>query len=498
MTEKHQSRTIQVFDTTLRDGEQTPGVALTEEEKVRIAEALTNLGVDIIEAGFPVAGDAEAAAVKRIAEAGLSATICGLARCHPADIQVAADTGVDLIHIFIGTSPLHRDYKLKMSKEDVLKRAEESIQDVKDRGFPVHFSPEDACRTEYDYLVEVCRLAQGMGVDHINIPDTVGIMTPERMSALIEKLIGDGITVPLACHCHNDFGMAAANSISAVVAAAQIPHVTVNGLGERAGNADLEQVVLGCRLLYDIGSNIESEKMYQTSKLVERATGIRVMPNFPIVGDNAFAHESGIHVHGVLAKKETYEVITPEMVGARTRLVLGKHVGVHGIEAKLREMHIQVSTEQLREITGKVKDLGAKGKRVVEEDLAAIAEDVVGKIPEERRRVRLVDLELAAKLNEKPRAKVVLEVDGVKKTGEADGVGPVDASLSAIRKAIGDADIRLDEYHLDAITGGSDALADVTIRVAKGTKDTIARGVDEDIVKASIIAFINGVNRILQ
>ncbi|MFH1720975.1 MAG: 2-isopropylmalate synthase [Candidatus Altiarchaeota archaeon] len=490
-------RMIQTFDTTLRDGEQTPGVALTVDEKIRIAEALNQLGVDIIEAGFPIAGETEAQSVKAIAQAGLKSTVCGLARCSQKDMQVAIECEVDLVHIFIGTSPLHREYKLKMGKQEILSKAEESIQYVLDAGKPVHFSPEDACRTEYDYLLEVCKLAQDMKVDHINIPDTVGIMTPERMSKLISDLVKDGIKVPLAVHCHNDFGLAVANSVAAVVAGASIPHVTINGLGERAGNADLEQVVLGCKMLYGIEAGIVTEKMYSTSKLVERLTGIRVMPNFPIVGDNAFAHESGIHVHGVLAKKETYEVITPEMVGAHTRLVLGKHVGVHGIKAKLTELGISVDNDQLKEITSKVKDLGAKGKRVVEEDLIAIAEDVVGKVPKDKRLVHLLDLQLSTKLGVKPKAKVRLQVNGEEKTGEAEGVGPVDASLTAIREAIGDNEIRLEEYHLDAITGGSDALADVTIRVSRGTKDTMARGVDADIVMASIIAFINGLNRII-
>ncbi|MEA1924603.1 MAG: alpha-isopropylmalate synthase regulatory domain-containing protein, partial [Candidatus Altiarchaeota archaeon] len=274
--------------------------------------------------------------------------------------------------------------------------------------------------------------------------------------------------------------------------------VAVNGLGERAGNADLEQVVMSLKILYDIKTNIETEKIYQVSKLVERLTGIRVMPNFPIVGDNAFAHESGIHVHAVLKKPITFEPIKPEMVGARRRLVLGKHIGVHGIEAKLNELRIKVSGEQLKEITNKVKDLGDMGKRVVEEDLVAIAEDIAGKKPKKERAVELVDIALNTRLGKKPVASVVLKVKGKEKKGRAEGVGPVDATMNAIKSALGGGDITLEEYHLDAITGGSDALADVIIRVGDGKRSTMARGVHEDIVMASVTAFINGINRILE
>lgn len=488
---------ITVFDTTLRDGEQTPGVALTVDEKVEVAQALDQLGVDIIEAGFPISSDGEFNSVKAIAEAGFKSTVCGLARCVEKDMQAAVDASVDLIHIFIGTSPLHRDYKLKMSKEEILKRARESIQYCLDNGFKVHFSPEDACRTELDYLKQVCMMAEDMKVEHINIPDTVGVMTPAAMEYLIKELRKE-IKTPIAMHCHNDFGMAVANTIAGISAGASVPHVTINGLGERAGNADLEQVVLACKLLYGVESSVDTEKIYRTSKLVERLTGIRVMPNFPIVGDNAFAHESGIHVHGVLSKAETYEAITPELVGARRRMVLGKHVGVHGVKAKLDELGFTVSDDQLKDITKKVKDLGDKGKKVVEEDLAAIAEDVLGKTPEKEMIVELKDLVLHTELGKKPTAEVTLNVRGKEKKARVDGVGPVDATMNAIREAVGEKEISLEEYHLDAITGGSDALAEVSIRVSNGTNTTLARGVHEDIVMASVMAFIKGLNRILK
>ncbi len=488
---------IEVFDTTLRDGEQTPGVTLTEVDKVEIATALSKLGVDYIEAGFPVSSDGEFNAVKSICEQGLKSKIVGLARCVEKDMDAAMDTGCDLVHIFIGTSPLHRKYKLDMNKKELLARTESCIQYVKDKGFKVHFSPEDACRTEIDFLKEVCDIADSMKVEHINIPDTVGVMTPMAMSWLIKELKKD-VKTPLAVHCHNDFGMAVANTISAVLAGATIPHVTVNGLGERAGNADLEQVVLACKLIHDIKSGIKSKKIWETSRLVERLSGIRVMPNFPIVGGNAFAHESGVHVHAVLAKAQTYEAISPEMVGAKRRMVLGKLVGKHGVKDKLENMGIKVTDEQAQDLTKKVKDLGDKGKKVTEEDLAAIAEDMLGKVAKKDRTVELKDLVLHTELGKNPVSKVALIVRGKKKNAQEEGVGPVDATLNAIRSAIGDRDIQLDEYHLDAITGGSDALADVSIRVSKNGDSTMASGVHEDVVMASIIAFINGVNRILK
>jgi len=494
---KNMPKKIKVFDTTLRDGEQTPGVTLTGEEKYEIACALDKLGVDIVEAGFPVSSDGEFKAVKKISRAGLKSTVCGLARCIQKDIDAAIDSGCGLVHIFIGTSPIHRKFKLKMSKGEVLKQAEESIQYVLDRGVPVHFSPEDACRTELEYLKEVCRLAGSMKVAHINIPDTVGVMTPSAMKWLIGELQNE-VKTPLAVHCHNDFGMAVSNTLAAVEAGATIPHVTVNGLGERAGNADLEQTALALKMIYGVDSNIKTKRIYETSKTVERLTGVRIMPNFPIVGDNAFAHEAGVHVHGVLAKAATYECITPELVGAKRRLVLGKLVGKHGVRDKLKNMGLKVSEEQAQEITRKVKDLADKGKKVAEEDLAAIAEDMLGKVSGKERIVELNDMILHAEYGKNPTASVVLKVRGREKHGKEDGVGPVDATLNAIRSALGDKNIQLDEYHLDAITGGSDALADVSIRVSKNGKSTMARGVHEDVVMASVLAFINGVNRILE
>jgi len=492
---------IAVFDTTLRDGEQTPGVALTVDEKIEIAKALDELGVDIIEAGFPISSEGDFKAVKKIAGLGLDSTVCGLARALTPDLDACINADVGLVHTFISTSPQHLKYQIKKSEDEVYDMAVNAVQYVRDHGFRCLFSPMDASRSDINYLKKVCMGVQEAGAEIINIPDTVGQMYPSRMKALIEELRKD-IKVRIDVHCHNDFGMAVANTLASVEGGADQVQVAVNSLGERAGNADLEQVVMGIKILYGYDTNIKTERIYGTSKLVERLTGIRLMPNFPIVGDNAFAHESGIHTHGVLEKAETFEPtgLTPEMVGARRRLVLGKHVGVHGVEAKLKDLGFKVSKEQLNEITKKVKDLGDLGKRVVEDDLIAIASDIIGRAPKEKRMVELIDLREDLSLGKKPMAYVALEVKGRKKMATSEGVGPVDAALNAIREALkgyGKGRIRLEEYHLDAITGGSDALADVTIRVSDEEKSTIARGVHEDVVMASVVAFINGLNRIL-
>lgn len=487
------NKEIRIFDTTLRDGEQTPGVALTLEKKLEIAQALADLGVDILEAGFPINSDDEFQAVKRIAR-DIDITVCGLARALKPDIDSCIDADVQMIHTFISTSPQHLKYQMEKSEDEVYRMAVDAVQYVVDHGIPCMFSPMDATRTELPYLIRVCKGVEKAGASIINIPDTVGVMYPSGMRDLIENIRKE-IKIDIDVHCHNDFGMAVANTLASVEAGANQVQVTINGLGERAGNADLEQVVMALKLLYGIKTNIRTEKIYSTCKLVERLTGIRVMPNFPIVGDNAFAHESGIHVHAVLKRAETFEPIKPEMVGARRRLVLGKHVGIHGIDVKLKELKIDVNPEQLKEITQKVKDLGGKGKRIVEEDLIAIAEDVIGKVPKEERVVELVDLALNSRLGSKPIASVVLNIKGEEKKATEEGFGPVDATLNAIRSAIGEK-VALEEYHLDAITGGSDSLADVTIRISKGKNVTLARGIHEDVVMASVVAFINGLNRI--
>jgi isopropylmalate/homocitrate/citramalate synthase len=334
------------------------------------------------------------------------------------------------------------------------------------------------------------------GADRINVPDTVGVITPRGMYHLVRHL-ASRIDVPISVHCHNDLGMAVANSLAGVEAGAQQVHVTVNGLGERAGNAALEEVVMGLRVFYGIKPRVRTKLLVETSDLVERLTGISVPPNKAIVGDNAFAHESGIHVHGVLEFPGTYEPLSPELVGHHRRVVLGKHAGVRSVRNQLEEMGIRPNERQLRIITQKVKELGDKGKRVTEADLRAIAEHVIGALPPEQKTVELKEITVTTGNTITPTASVRLSIRGEERIGSATGVGPVDAAVSAIRAVMREiAGLRLKEYHLDAITGGSDALAEVTVKLEDERGNLyIAKGVREDVVIASVEAMINGINR---
>ncbi len=489
---------VRIFDTTLRDGEQTPGVALNVEQKILIAKQLNKLGVDIIEAGFPAATKGEKEAVKSIKALGLSSKICALSRCKKEDIDAAIDCDVDIIHIFIPTSDIQIKYTIKKSKEEILNIVYESVKYVKEHGFKCLFSAMDATRTDLNFLINVFKTAEEAGTDYINIPDTVGIATPEKMFEIV-KTIRKNVKTPIDVHCHNDLGLAVANSIASVLAGADGVQVTVNGLGERAGNASLEQVVTILKYIYGIKTNVKTEYLYETSKLVERLTGVKLMPNYPIVGENAFSHESGIHTHGVVQKPETFEpgIIKPEMVGHKRRIVAGKHSGTHGLEKILKEMGYELSKEQIRIVVDRVKELGDKGKRVTEADLQAIVEDLIGRIQDKK----IVELEeLAVMTGNKviPTASVKIKFKDKILIGSDTGVGPVDAAIKAIRSVIKEIeDIKLVEYRLEAISGGSDALASVTVILedSRGIKAT-GRAVREDIVMASVEAMIQGINRI--
>jgi 2-isopropylmalate synthase len=490
---------VKIFDTTLRDGEQTPGVALTVKEKVTIARQLDKLGVNIIEAGFPISSKGERKAVSKIAREDLDSTICGLSRVLKEDIDACLDCDVDMVHTFVSTSDIQVEHTIKKGKEEILQMAVDAVSYIKDHGVECLFSAMDATRTDVDYLVRIYKAVEEAGADIINIPDTVGVMIPSAMKLLTEEVYR-AVKVPIDVHCHNDFGLAVANSLAAVEAGAREVQCTINGLGERAGNADLEEVVMSLKSIYGVETSIRTQYLYETSKLVERLTGVKMPPNFPIVGENAFSHESGIHTHGVISKAETFEpgVMTPEMVGHRRRIVSGKHAGTHGVRAMLEEMGIQVNEEQLREITMRVKDLGDKGKRVTEADLRAIAEAVVGEVEKEK---KIVDLEELAVMTGNmiiPTASVKLRFKDKEIMGADTGVGPVDAALNAVRSVVkGIEDIRLTEYHLEAITGGSDALAEVLVKLedSKGNV-AIGRAAREDIVMASVEAMISGINRI--
>ncbi|MCS4541133.1 MAG: 2-isopropylmalate synthase [Euryarchaeota archaeon] len=488
---------IKVFDTTLRDGEQTPGVSLTPEEKLEIATQLDKLGVDIIEAGFPITSDGEKKAVKLIAKAGLKSEICGLARVTQTDLDAAINCDVPYVHTFVGTSEIHMKVKLKMMPEQILEKAVWAVDYVKNHGLICEFSPEDATRTDMAFLKKICKAVQEAKVDKINIPDTVGVMVPTVMKNFISEL-KKVIKVPISVHCHNDLGLAVANSIAAVEGGATQVHATINGLGERAGNAALEEVVMGLIAFYDAQTNINTKLIAETSELVARLTGIRPQPNKAIVGENAFAHEAGIHVHGVLTSPATYEPITPEMVGHKRRLVLGKHVGSHGVKAALDELNIQTTPEQLQEIVTRIKAIGDKGKTVTDADLRAIAEAIVGELTKEEKIVTLDELAVVTGNRVIPTASVKLVVEGKERIASATGVGPVDAALNAIQKVLELQDIRLREYRLEAITGGSDAIAEVMIKIEDKFRNIVsAKAAREDIVMASVEAMVNAINRIL-
>lgn len=487
---------VAIFDTTLRDGEQTPGVSLTPDQKILIARQLDKLGVDVIEAGFPMVSEGEKKAISAIAKAGLDSEICALARCVKEDTDAAIECDVDRIHIFIATSDIHLEHKLKMSREQALERAIASVEYAKKHGVIVEFSAEDATRTNLEFLKKVYAAVVDAGADCINVPDTVGCITPRGMFYLISQL-KPLIKVPISVHCHNDFGLAVSNSLASVEAGAEQIHATVNGLGERAGNASLEEVVMGLRALYGIKPKIKTELLVETSDLVERLTGIAVAPNKAIVGDNAFAHEAGIHVHGVLEFPGTYEPLSPDLVGHHRRLMLGKHAGTRSVREQLKDLGVQVTKEQLLDITKRVKDLGDKGKAITYADLRAITESVVGALPKEEKVVELKEFTVLTGSTVTPTASVRVTVRGEERAGSATGVGPVDAAISAIRNVMQEISaLRLKEYHLDAITGGSDALAEVTVKLEDDKGNLyIAKGVREDVVVASVDAMINGINR---
>ena len=369
------TRKIRIFDTTLRDGEQAPGIDLTVDQKILIAKKLVELGVDVIEAGFPASSEGDFIATKRIfEEVGDKVEVIGLSRANKNDIDKTISTGISSIHLFIATSELHMKYKLKMSKEEVLNRIYESVRYAKDHGMIVEFSPEDATRTDEDFLFTAIRTALDAGADRINIPDTVGIMHPFKYYELIKKIVkfvGENIIVSV--HCHNDFGLATANSLAGVQAGARQVHVTVNGIGERAGNASLEEVVMGIKKLLNYEVNVKTWKLYETSRLLAELTGIPVPYFKAIVGDNAFGHEAGIHVHGVIENPFTYEPISPEEVGNFRRIALGKHSGIHGLKKLLSEQGINLSDDKLRIVLNEIKKLAESGHKVTVDDARNIA-----------------------------------------------------------------------------------------------------------------------------
>jgi D-citramalate synthase len=484
---------VRILDTTLRDGEQTPGVSLIPENKLRIAQRLDDLGVDVIEAGFAAVSEGEMEAVKLIADAGLRAEICSAARGTQGDIDAVAKSGADSIHLIIPVSDLHIEAKLKKTREQVLQITRDMVRHAKDCGLIVELSAEDATRADVAYLKKMFATGIEAGADRVVACDTVGVLTPERSYELFADL-RRSLKVPVvSVHCHNDFGMAVANTVAALRAGANQFHATINGLGERAGNASLEEIVVSLRSLYKLKLDIKMEQLYSISQLVSRLTGIYVQPNKAIVGENAFTHESGIHTQGMLAHPSTYEAIEPELVGGTRRLASGKHSGSAGIKATLAAMGLTPSEEQLKEIFQRVKTIGDKGKTVTDADLLAIAESVLGLSKEKP--IQLQEITVVSGNTVTATASVRLKLNGREVSGAAIGVGPVDAAINAVKKAIQEVEpIHLEQYNVKAITGGTDAMVEVMVRVRKGNKTATAMGVREDIVMASMDAVLAGMN----
>ncbi|MCS7095503.1 MAG: 2-isopropylmalate synthase [Candidatus Bathyarchaeota archaeon] len=487
---------VRFLDTTLRDGEQTPGVSLTPDNKLLIARQLDELGVDVIEAGFASVSNGEMEAIKRIVREGLKAEICSCSRGVKSDIDAVIESEADSIHLVIPTSDLHLQYKLKKTREALLGIVEECVQYAKDHGLIVELSAEDATRSDVQFLKQVFATGLSSGADRICICDTVGVLTIERAYKLFSEIRSTFPNNLLSVHCHNDLGLAVANSIVALGAGADQVHATINGLGERAGNASLEEIAVALKTLYNVKTGIKTELLYSTSRLVARLTGIYPQPNKAIVGENAFAHESGIHAHGVLSHPATYEPIPPETVGAVRRVVVGKHAGSHGVKAVLEEMGLKPSQEQLEEIFRQVKELGDKGKRVTDVDLLAIAEQVMGL--KSARPILLEEITVVTGNKVTPTASVRLKINGRPVIGTGIGVGPVDAAIIAVKNAISEVEpVILEQYSVKAITGGTDAVVEVFVRLRKGDLTVTSVGVREDIVMASVEAMLNGMNALV-
>ena len=491
---------VRIFDTTLRDGEQTLGVSLSPEQKLAIAKKLDDLGVDAIEAGFPVISEGELKAVKMITSEGLSCEIAGLTRTIKKDIDAAIEAGLNYVHTFIATSDIHLEHKLKMTRDQALEKAIAAVEYGKSRGLQVEFSAEDASRTDREFLKKVFGDVAKAGADRVNIPDTVGYSTPEYMAEITRDTI-EATKLPVSVHCHNDFGLAVANALSGIHAGAACAHVTINGIGERAGNTSLEEFSMALKCLpyeQNYETNIKSELIYNTSRFISKTVGIIVQPNKAIVGANAFGHESGIHTHGVLNNPLTYEPISPELVGRKRWLKVGKHAGVHGMNAILKEYGVKPSEEQAQQILDKVKILGDQGQQVTDVELLSMASEILGE-KELKRIVQLTGFSVSTGIGTMPYAFVKLNIDGQDHIGTDYGVGPVDAALNAIQKITGKiSEIRIKDYGLASISGGSGALCEVTVKVEDPSGNKVsAKSVGEDIVTTSVKAVVDAINRIM-
>jgi len=495
-----------IFDTTLRDGEQSPGASMTRDEKVRIAKSLEKMRVDIIEAGFPIASEGDFESVKAVATVIKDSTVCGLARALEKDITRAGEAlkpaASSRIHTFIATSPIHMEKKLRMQPDQVLEQAVRSVKQARSFTDDVEFSPEDAGRSEIDFLCRIIEAVIDAGATTINIPDTVGYNIPHQFGQLIKTLmerVPNSHKAIFSVHCHNDLGLAVGNSLSAVLNGARQVECTINGLGERAGNAALEEVVMAVRTRQDVfpcDTTLDTTQIIPCSKLVSGITGFPVQPNKAIVGANAFAHESGIHQDGVLKHRETYEIMRAQDVGwSNNRIVLGKHSGRNAFKTRLQELNIDLATEsELNEAFSRFKDLADKKHEIYDEDLQALVADTNWSTENEH--YKLISLKVCSETGETPHAKLVLNVGGNECDAKSDGSGPVDAAFRAIESVV-NSDTELQLYSVNNITSGTDAQGEVTVRLEKAGRIVNGQGADTDIVIASANAYINALNKLI-
>jgi len=494
-------RIIRIFDTTLRDGEQSPGASMNVDEKIQIAKQLVKLGVDVIEAGFPIASQGDFDAVKRIADEVQGAVIAGLARAKEEDIRRAweavKDAPKNRIHTFHSTSDIHLKYQFRVSREEALKRSVEMVSFARSLSSDVEFSPMDATRTELPYLIEVVMAVIEAGASTVNIPDTVGYTTPTEFGAMIKAIkdnIGDRAVISV--HCHNDLGLSVANSLSAILNGAGQVECTINGIGERAGNCSMEEVVMALRTrkdFFNADTKINSGEIIRTSRLLTRITGIPVQPNKAIVGANAFAHESGIHQDGLLKEKMTYEIIKPEDIGLKqTELVLGKHSGRHAFRTRIKELGYDLTPEEIEKAFIKFKHLADQKKQIFDEDIETLVSEEFSKIPET---YALLNLSVSSGMKTKPKAALKMKVKGKTVQKTATGDGPVDATYKAI-VSVTKTKSKLLKFEVKSITGGTDALGEVIVSLEENGKAVRGSGADTDIIVAAAKAYINALNKL--
>jgi 2-isopropylmalate synthase len=491
---------VRIFDTTLRDGEQSPGATMTLEEKLRIAKKLEDLGVDVIEAGFPAASPGELESVREIASVLERAEVAALCRTREPDVEASwkavCDAQAPRLHVFIATSKLHMETKLKMAPEQVLEEIRRGVAHCASLCKSVEFSAEDATRTDLEFLKEAFACAVENGATVVNIPDTVGYTMPQeytRIVSEIQKVVGPDVII--STHCHNDLGLAVANSLAAVAAGARQVECCMNGIGERAGNAALEEIVMALKVRKDLlgcDTRIDTRQLMSTSRLISQVTGLHVQASKPIVGRNAFAHESGIHQHGMLKDRRTYEIMRPEDIGlTESKIILGKHSGRHALQKRLEELGFAMSKTQLDAVFEKFKQLADKKKNIYDEDLTALVADDVFDMPV---RYELLHVEFKSGSSIEPWARVRVRFDGAEHIAEATGNGPVNAVIEALKQCTDNSGVRLEEYHIDALSGGSDAQGNVRLSIGEGGFTSHGRATHMDVVMASAQAFVAALN----